>query len=104
MVDVYGEAARGLIDGGVDILLIETVFDTLNCKAAIFAVKNLFEEKNIELPIMISGTITDVSGRTLSGQTPEAFYYSVAHANPLSVGLNCSLGAEDMRPYIKELS
>ena len=104
MVNVYSEAARGLFNGGVDILLIETVFDTLNCKAAIFALLTLFEKKNIELPIMISGTIVDVSGRTLSGQTPEAFYYSVAHANPLSVGLNCSLGGEDMRPYIKELS
>jgi len=104
MVNVYYEAAGGLIDGGVDILLIETIFDTLNCKAAIYAVKSMFEEKGIELPIMISGTIVDISGRTLSGQTPEAFYYSVAHADPLSVGLNCSLGAEDMRHHIKELS
>jgi 5-methyltetrahydrofolate--homocysteine methyltransferase len=104
MAGVYYEAGRGLIDGGVDILLIETVFDTLNCKAAIYAVKSLFEDNKIELPVMISGTIVDVSGRTLSGQTTEAFYYSVAHANPLSVGLNCSLGAEDMRSYIKELS
>jgi 5-methyltetrahydrofolate--homocysteine methyltransferase len=101
----YTEQIKGLIEGGVDILLIETIFDTLNAKAAIYAVKKYFREiKKTELPIMISGTITDASGRTLSGQTLEAFYVSVAHANPLSVGLNCALGASEMRPHIEELS
>ncbi|HTC01334.1 MAG TPA: homocysteine S-methyltransferase family protein, partial [Ferruginibacter sp.] len=101
----YTEQIKGLIEGGVDILLIETIFDTLNAKAAIYAVKKYFREiKQKELPIMISGTITDASGRTLSGQTLEAFYVSVAHANPLSVGLNCALGASEMRPHIEELS
>jgi 5-methyltetrahydrofolate--homocysteine methyltransferase len=101
----YTEQIKGLVDGGVDIILIETIFDTLNAKAAIYAVKNYFREKEItELPIMISGTITDASGRTLSGQTLEAFYVSIMHANPLSVGLNCALGASEMRPYIEELS
>ncbi len=101
----YTEQIKGLIEGGVDILLIETIFDTLNAKAAIYAVKKYFREiKQQELPIMISGTITDASGRTLSGQTLEAFYVSVAHANPLSVGLNCALGASEMRPHIEELS
>jgi 5-methyltetrahydrofolate--homocysteine methyltransferase len=101
----YTEQIGGLIDGGVDILLIETIFDTLNAKAAIYAVKNYFRKINKpELPIMISGTITDASGRTLSGQTLEAFYTSVAHANPLSVGLNCALGAQEMRPHVEELS
>jgi 5-methyltetrahydrofolate--homocysteine methyltransferase len=101
----YTEQIKGLIEGGVDILLIETIFDTLNAKAAIYAVKKYFREiKQPELPIMISGTITDASGRTLSGQTLEAFYVSVAHANPLSVGLNCALGASEMRPHIEELS
>ncbi len=99
----YKEAAEGLIEGGVDFIMIETIFDTLNAKAAIFAVKTLFEEKNIELPIMISGTITDKSGRTLSGQTPAAFYNSLNHANPLSIGFNCALGAEDMRPHLEEV-
>ena len=94
-----------MVDGGVDIILIETIFDTLNAKAAIYATKNYFRQNNIpELPIMISGTITDASGRTLSGQTLEAFYVSVMHANPLSVGLNCALGASEMRPHIEELS
>src|SRR5947207_1155979 len=101
----YTEQIKGLVDGGVDTLLIETIFDTLNAKAAIYAAKKFFRENKLpELPIMISGTITDASGRTLSGQTLEAFYTSVMHANPLSVGLNCALGAKEMRPYIEELS
>lgn len=101
----YTEQIQGLVDGGVDIILIETIFDTLNAKAAIYATKNYFRNNNLpELPIMISGTITDASGRTLSGQTLEAFYTSIAHANPLSVGLNCALGAQEMRPHIEELS
>ena len=104
VVDAYAGAARGLIEGGVDILLIETIFDTLNAKGAIFAVKTLFEELGSELPIMISGTITDASGRTLSGQTMEAFYYSIRHAEPLIVGLNCSLGPEALRPYISAIA
>lgn len=105
VVEAYTEQVKGLSDGGVDLLLIETIFDTLNAKAAIFAVKNYFRKNNLpELPIMISGTITDASGRTLSGQTLEAFYVSVMHANPLSVGLNCALGASEMRPHIEELS
>jgi 5-methyltetrahydrofolate--homocysteine methyltransferase len=104
-MNAYHEQVRGLVDGGVDLLLIETIFDTLNAKAAIFAVKKYFREaKRPELPIMISGTITDASGRTLSGQTLEAFYISVAHAEPLSVGLNCALGAKEMRSHIEELS
>ena len=105
MAAAYTEQIKGLVDGGVDIILIETIFDTLNAKAAIYAAKNYFRKKNItELPIMISGTITDASGRTLSGQTLEAFYVSIMHANPISVGLNCALGASEMRPYIEELS
>ena len=101
----YTEQIKGLSDGGVDLLLIETIFDTLNAKAAIYAIKNYFRNNNLpELPIMISGTITDASGRTLSGQTLEAFYVSVMHANPLSIGLNCALGAQEMRPHIEELS
>ncbi len=104
-VEAYYEQVKGLVDGGVDLLLIETIFDTLNAKAAIFAVKKYFrDEKKPELPIMISGTITDASGRTLSGQTLEAFYTSIRHARPLSVGLNCALGAQEMRPHIEELS
>ncbi len=105
VVNAYYDQVRGLVDGGVDILLIETIFDTLNAKAAIFAIKKYFREtKKESLPIMISGTITDASGRTLSGQTLEAFYTSVMHAKPLSVGLNCALGAKEMRPHIEELS
>jgi 5-methyltetrahydrofolate--homocysteine methyltransferase len=105
VVSAYYEQVRGLVDGGVDILLIETIFDTLNAKAAIFAIKKYFRETKKELlPIMISGTITDASGRTLSGQTLEAFYTSVMHAKPLSIGLNCALGAKEMRPHIEELS
>jgi 5-methyltetrahydrofolate--homocysteine methyltransferase len=101
----YYEQVKGLVDGGVDVLLIETIFDTLNAKAAIYAIKKYFHDtKQAELPIMISGTITDASGRTLSGQTLEAFYISVLHANPLSVGLNCALGAKEMRSHIEELS
>lgn len=104
LVNTYSEAARGLIEGGSDLLMIETVFDTLNCKAAIFAVKKLFAEMKTELPVSISGTITDASGRTLSGQTVEAFYNSVKHANLLSIGFNCALGAEELRPWINDLS
>ena len=101
----YTEQIKGLVDGGVDVILIETIFDTLNAKAAIYATKNYFRSNHLpELPIMISGTITDASGRTLSGQTLEAFYTSVMHANPLSVGLNCALGASEMRSHIEELS
>jgi 5-methyltetrahydrofolate--homocysteine methyltransferase len=100
----YAEAVSGLVEGGVDILLIETIFDTLNAKAAIFAIEEFFEERGIRLPVMISGTITDASGRTLSGQTPEAFWNSVRHARPLAVGLNCALGAKLMRPYIEEIA
>ncbi|MEB5244524.1 methionine synthase [Pseudomonas aeruginosa] len=104
LVENYVEATRGLIEGGADLILIETIFDTLNAKAAIFAVQGVFEELGVELPIMISGTITDASGRTLSGQTTEAFWNSVRHARPISVGLNCALGAKELRPYIEELS
>ena len=100
----YGAAATALIEGGVDLLLIETVFDTLNAKAAIYAVLKLQDQKGISIPIMISGTITDASGRTLTGQTPEAFWNSISHARPLSVGLNCALGAADLRPHIQALS
>ena len=104
LVAEYTEATHGLIKGGSDIILIETVFDTLNAKAAIYAVQGVFEELGYELPIMISGTITDASGRTLSGQTAEAFLNSVIHAKPLSVGFNCALGADELRPHIEELS
>jgi 5-methyltetrahydrofolate--homocysteine methyltransferase len=105
VVASYYEQVRGLVDGGVDLLLVETIFDTLNAKAAIYAIKKYFRDtKQDSLPLMISGTITDASGRTLSGQTLEAFYTSIAHAKPLSVGLNCALGAQEMRPHIVELS
>ena len=104
LVDNYYEQARGLMDGGVDILLVETVFDTLNCKAALFAIQNLKEERKSEIPVMVSGTITDASGRTLSGQTAEAFYISVVHADLFSVGLNCALGAKELRPHLEDLS
>ncbi len=105
VVAAYYEQVGGLVDGGVDVLLVETIFDTLNAKAAIYAIKKYFRDKGIpELPVMISGTITDASGRTLSGQTLEAFYTSVMHANPISVGLNCALGAAEMRSHIEELS
>ena len=114
-VDAYYEQTKGLVEGGVDLLLVETIFDTLNAKAAIFAIKKYFRNISLTsqsplrgvgglLPIMISGTITDASGRTLSGQTLEAFYTSVMHAKPLSIGLNCALGAKEMRPHIEELS
>jgi 5-methyltetrahydrofolate--homocysteine methyltransferase len=105
VADAYLEQVKGLVESGADLLLIETIFDTLNAKAAIYAVKKYFRESGRpELPLMISGTITDASGRTLSGQTLEAFYTSVQHADPLSVGLNCALGADQMRPHIEELS
>lgn len=104
MVDAYCEQINGLVDGGADLLLVETIFDTLNAKAALVAIQNVMEEKQVDLPIMISGTITDASGRTLSGQTVEAFLNSVSHVNLLSIGLNCALGAKEMRPYLEELS
>lgn len=100
----YGEAARGLIEGGADIILVETIFDTLNAKAAIFSLSEVFDDVGVELPVMLSATITDQSGRTLSGQTPEAFWYATRHAKPISVGLNCALGPDLMRPYVEELS
>ncbi|WP_068315057.1 methionine synthase [Polycladidibacter hongkongensis] len=102
--DSYADATRGLIDGGVDLILVETIFDTLNAKAALFAIEEVFAEKGIKLPVMVSGTITDLSGRTLSGQTPEAFWNSVRHAQPLSIGLNCALGAKEMRAHVAEIS
>ncbi|NNL87789.1 MAG: 5-methyltetrahydrofolate--homocysteine methyltransferase [Marinicaulis sp.] len=104
LANSYGEAARGLIEGGADTILIETIFDTLNSKAAIFAVKSLSQELSFEIPMMLSVTITDQSGRTLSGQTTEAFWNAVRHANPLSVGINCALGPDLMRPYVAEMS
>jgi 5-methyltetrahydrofolate--homocysteine methyltransferase len=104
LVEAYLEQANGLVDGGVDLLLVETIFDTLNAKAAIFALETLFEERDRRWPVMISGTITDASGRTLSGQVTEAFWHSVRHARPLLIGLNCALGAQEMRPYLAELS
>ena len=104
LVTAYIEQARGLIDGGADLLLIETIFDTLNAKAAIFACETLFDELGMRYPVILSGTITDASGRTLSGQTTEAFWNAIRHARPLAVGLNCALGGKDMRPYIAELS
>jgi 5-methyltetrahydrofolate--homocysteine methyltransferase len=100
----YGEQAGALLDGGADLLLIETIFDTLNAKAAVFAIERLFQERGIRVPVMISGTITDLSGRTLSGQTPEAFWNSLRHAQPFSIGLNCALGAKEMRAHIDDLS
>ncbi len=100
----YKEAVNGLLDGGADTLLVETIFDTLNAKAALFAIDEVLEERGEDVPIMISGTITDASGRTLSGQTTEAFYNSVRHAKPFSIGLNCALGAAQLRPYVQELS
>ena len=104
LVEAYGEQARALIEGGVDGLLIETVFDTLNAKAAGFAVLQTFDAMGVEVPLVVSGTITDRSGRTLSGQTPEAFYFSIRHLKPFAVGLNCALGAELMRPYLAEIA
>ncbi len=104
MVTAYTEQVKGLLDGGVDLLLIETIFDTLNAKAALMAIQNVCKERNIKMPVMVSGTITDASGRTLSGQTTEAFLNSVSHVDLLSIGLNCALGAKDMRPYLEELA
>ncbi|WP_293387112.1 methionine synthase [Nevskia sp.] len=104
LVTAYAECTRGLIDGGAHIIMIETIFDTLNAKAAVFAVEQVFEERGYKLPVIISGTITDASGRTLSGQVTEAFWNSLSHARPFAIGLNCALGGKDMRPYIAELS
>ena len=104
LVDAYKEQAKGLMDGGVDILMVETVFDTLNCKAALFAIQTLFSEIGREIPVIVSGTITDASGRLLSGQTIDAFWHSIFHIDLLAVGLNCALGAEEMRPYLASLS
>ena len=101
--EAYGEQVRGLVDGGADLLLIETIFDTLNAKAAIYAIAEICEERGIDVPVMISGTITDRSGRLLSGQTPGGFWNSVKHANPVTIGLNCALGAQEMRAHIAEL-
>lgn len=104
LVSAYTEAAQALVEGGVDILLVETIFDTLNAKAALFAIQQFFDNSNVRLPVMISGTITDASGRTLSGQTTEAFWNSLSHIRPLSFGLNCALGATQLRPYVAELA
>lgn len=104
LVDAYAQATKGLIEGGADLIMIETIFDTLNAKAAVFAIESVFEELGVELPIMISGTITDASGRTLSGQTTEAFYNSLRHAKPLTFGLNCALGPKELRQYVEQLS
>ena len=104
LVEAYSESAEALIEGGCDLLMVETVFDTLNAKAALFAIQTVFEELALELPIMISGTITDASGRTLSGQTPEAFWNSVRHCKPISIGLNCALGPDELRPHLLEIS
>ena len=100
----YSDATRGLIDGGADAILIETIFDTLNAKAAIYAVRETLDAAGVDLPIIISGTITDASGRTLSGQTVEAFWASVRHARPITISLNCALGVKQLRPYVEELS
>jgi len=102
--EVYKQAVRGLVEGDADLLLIETIFDTLNAKACLFGIEELFEEIGFRIPVMISGTITDLSGRTLTGQTPEAFWHSVRHTKPFSIGLNCSMGAKEMRAYIGEIS
>jgi len=104
LVGAYAEAVRALVRGGVDLLLAETVFDTLNVKAAIFAAQSVFDEIGVEVPLIISGTITDASGRTLSGQTAEAFWYSLRHARPISIGLNCALGAKDLRAHVDVLA
>ena len=104
LVAAYGVSIHGLVEGGADLLLVETVFDTLNCKAALYAIAKYFDDHQTELPVMISGTITDASGRTLSGQTPEAFWNSVAHVKPLGVGFNCALGAKELRPHIQEIA
>ncbi|MGO4550006.1 homocysteine S-methyltransferase family protein [Lysobacter sp. 2RAF19] len=104
LAEAYREATRGLIEGGADVLMVETIFDTLNAKSAVFAIEDVFEELGVRLPLMISGTITDASGRTLSGQTAEAFWYSLRHARPLSIGLNCALGAKDLRAHVDVLA
>ena len=104
LVENYTESTQALIEGGVDLIMVETIFDTLNAKAALFAVQQVFEAQSVELPIMISGTITDASGRTLSGQTPEAFWNSVRHSKPISIGLNCALGPDELRPHLLEIS
>ncbi len=104
LVEAYSEQTRGLIEGGADTILIETIFDTLNAKAAGFAVEQVFEDMGVDLPIMISGTITDLSGRNLSGQTPEAFWYSMRHLKPFSIGMNCAFGAEQLRPAVADLA
>src|SRR3954463_14430834 len=104
LVACYAQCVRGLGEGGVDVLMVETIFDTLNCKAALFAIDEYFETHGVHLPVMVSGTITDASGRTLSGQTTEAFWNSISHSRPLSVGLNCALGAKALRQYVQELS
>jgi 5-methyltetrahydrofolate--homocysteine methyltransferase len=104
LVAAYGEALGGLLEGGIDLVLVETIFDTLNAKAALFAIEQTFAQRGARLPVIISGTITDASGRTLSGQTAEAFYNSVRHTRPLAVGLNCALGAKELRPYVEELA
>src|SRR5699024_1128484 len=104
LVDNYSEATEGLVAGGADVIMVETIFDTLNAKAALYAVDGVFRHLGARLPVMTSGTITDKSGRTLSGQTAEAFYYSLEHARPLSIGLNCALGAADLRPHIQALA
>ncbi|MEX0916041.1 MAG: homocysteine S-methyltransferase family protein, partial [Wenzhouxiangellaceae bacterium] len=104
LVETYTEAVQGLLDGGADLLMIETIFDTLNAKAAIFAIEQEFHRREARWPVLISGTITDASGRTLSGQVPEAFYYSIAHAAPTGVGFNCALGADQLKPHIEALA
>ena len=104
LVEAYVEATHGLIEGGADLIMVETIFDTLNAKAAVFALQSVFDELGIKLPVMISGTITDASGRTLSGQTAEAFYYSMNHVEPFSFGLNCALGPDLLRQYVEEIS
>lgn len=104
LVETFKEATSALLDGGADLVMIETIFDTLNAKAALFAIDLVAEERKIDIPIMISGTITDASGRTLSGQTTEAFWHSIRHAKPISVGLNCALGAAELRPFLQKLS
>ncbi len=104
LVEAYTEATRGLLDGGADLLMIETIFDTLNAKAAIFAIEEEFARRGERWPLLISGTITDASGRTLSGQTPEAFYYSIRHASPTGVGFNCALGAEELKKHVQDLA
>ena len=104
LAENYAESANGLIEGGADVMMVETIFDTLNAKAALFSLSELFHQRGARMPVMISGTITDRSGRTLSGQTAEAFYYSVRHARPFAVGFNCALGAEELRPHIQTLA